>query len=492
MHLKQRQGILVDPYQRLSTGQIRLIDDVSRELLQDPGMLCYSPSAAEIFKAAGAKIETQDSGNRVRIPGQIIDRALESAPARVVLGARNPENRLILDAHEPRMRFGTGSEANICLEIDFDNNQPVFTRTKGSIQLLGQAAHLAENLEHLDFFIRNLNIQDKQVTFENKDVNMFLVCLNNTTKHVQAGLTSLEALNHVIKIGEIVAGGPKAFTENPVLSFITCTIKSPLQIVDDSAQKQIAIARHKIPLVLSSSPMAGTTAPFDEFGIVAQVNAEILAGVTLHQLACPGAPVIYGAVPVRTRLDNLNDMYGVPDFIHFNTDCAQMARFYGLPCYTTLGISDAALPGIQATAEKMLTHAAIPQSGAQYAHCAFGIMERSTTFCPVQAVIDNAHIGMVKDIFVQPRVLEDRRRDILGMIREVMATDHKTFMYHLPLPSRQNVYVHYPLEEQKDNTLLAAYRHFQEIMKTTRAQLPVGAKDKIRKEIPGILPQTLN
>jgi trimethylamine--corrinoid protein Co-methyltransferase len=106
----------------------------------------------------------------------------------VVLGARNPENRLILDAHEPRMRFGTGSEANICLEIDFDNNQPVFTRTKGSIQLLGQAAHLAENLEHLDFFIRNLNIQDKQVTLENKDVNMFLVCLNNTTKHRPAML----------------------------------------------------------------------------------------------------------------------------------------------------------------------------------------------------------------------------------------------------------------------------------------------------------------
>jgi trimethylamine--corrinoid protein Co-methyltransferase len=485
---KQRQGILVKPYCRLSKTQIKLIDWVSRELLEDPGILTKSPSIADTFKAAGAGIERQDLCYRIRISSALIDQALATAPARIILGARDPDNRLILDAQEPRMRFGTGSEANTCLDVNFDEDQEVFTHKAGSIGLLGRAAHLAE---HLDFFIRTLNIQDEEVTIENKDVNMFGVCLNNTTKHVQAGLTSLEALNHVIKIGEIVAGGPKAFTENPVLSFITSTIKSPLQIVDDSAQKQIAIARHKIPLVLSSSPMAGTTAPFDEFGIVAQVNAEILAGVTLHQLACPGAPVMYGAVPVRTRLDNLNDMYGVPDFIHFNTDCAQMARFYGLPCYTTLGISDAALPGIQATAEKMLTHAAIPQSGAQYAHCAFGIMERSTTFCPVQAVIDNAHIGMVKDIFVQPRVLEDRRRDILGMIREVMATDHKTFVYHLPLPSRQNVYVHYPLEEQKDNTLLAACRRYQEIMGRPRRHLPPNVQEKIKREIPGILPQTM-
>jgi hypothetical protein len=99
---------------------------------------------------------------------------------------------------------------------------------------------------------------------------------------------------------------------------------------------------------------------------------------------------------------------------------------------------------------------------------------------------------MVKDIFVTPCVSEGRRRDFLGMIREVMATDYKTFVYHLPLPSQQDVYVHYPLEEQKDNTLLAAHQHYQKIMKTACAQLPVGVRDKIHKEIPGILPQTLN
>ena len=47
----------------------------------------------------------------------------------------------------------------------------------------------------------------------------------------------------VIRLGQIVAGGEKAFSENPVLSFIACVVKSPLQIVDDTAAKVIAIAK---------------------------------------------------------------------------------------------------------------------------------------------------------------------------------------------------------------------------------------------------------
>ena len=129
-------------------------------------------------------------------------------------------------------------------------------------------------------------------------------------------------------MGEIVAGGKEEFKKNPVISFITCVIKSPLQLVEDTGYKLIEISKRKVPVVISSSPMGGATAPFDELGMVAQINAEILAGITLNQLVSPTAPVLYGSVPVRTRLDNLNDMYAAPEFVHYNTDCAQMANFY--------------------------------------------------------------------------------------------------------------------------------------------------------------------
>lgn len=485
----QREGVLVCPESRLSDEQVRLIDGVSRDVLEDPGLLCYNARAAEIFKSAGAKVEPTDSCARVRVPPSLVDRALDSAASRIVLGAVDPSNRLILDAAEPRVRFVSGAETNVWLHVAFDASAPRFRREAGTIDRLCRAAHLCEHLDHLDAFIRCVNIQDEAVTAENKDVNKFLASLNCITKHVQAGLTDLGALDDVVEMGRILAGGEGAFEKNPVLSFITCVVKSPLQIVDDTAEKLIEISKRRVPVVVSSCPMGGATGPFDEFGMVAQINAELLAGVTLNQLVSPGAPVLYGAVPVRTRLDNLNDMYGAPEFNHYNIDCAQMARFYGLPCYSTAGVGDASVPGIQATAEKLLTLSAVPRGGAQYIHYAFGLLERTNVFCPEQAVMDDAHIGIVKHMLTEPDVTADRCDEVLATIREVMASDHRTFVYHLPLPTREKVYVRYPLEDEEAGALHAAHRRYREVLGTEPKSLPAGVLRDITTRIPGVLPE---
>ncbi len=489
--LKQREGVLVTPDERLSDQQVRLVDEVSREMLSDPGLLCYNAEATRLFADAGAEVSEADGCTRIRVPSELLDKALETAPSKIVLGARDPGNRLVLDAAEPRVRFGSGSETNKWLDVEFDGAAPKFVERRGSIERLRTSAHLCDNLENLDFFIRNVNIQDEDVTDANKDVNKFLASLNNITKHVQAGLTSLDALDDVMKLGCIVAGGEQAFEENPVLSFITCVIKSPFQIVDDTAAKLIAIARKRAPVVISSCPMGGATGPFDEFGMVAQINAELLAGVTLNQLACPGAPVLYGAVPVRTRLDNLNDMYAAPEFNHYNVDCAQMARHYGLPCYSTAGVADADRPGIQATFEKMLTFSAVPRSGAQYIHYAFGLLERTNMFCPLQAIMDDAHIGVVKHAIRDADVSTDRVEDLLATVREVMDSDHKTYVYHLPIPSRQEVYVKYPLESDDGDALKAADAQYREILERPRRPLDNAVLEEIAAKVPGVLEETL-
>ncbi|MBU4211159.1 MAG: DUF4159 domain-containing protein, partial [Verrucomicrobia bacterium] len=40
-----------------------------------------------------------------------------------------------------------------------------------------------------------------------------------------------------------------------------------------------------------------------------------------------------------------------------NIDCIQMASRYGIPCYSTAGVGDAKVPGVQATVEKLISHA---------------------------------------------------------------------------------------------------------------------------------------
>ena len=83
--------------------------------------------------------------------------------------------------------------------------------------------------------------------------------------------------------------------------------------------------------------------------------AEILAGIAFTQMIAAGAPVLYGSVPVRARLDDLHDLYGCPEFNQYNIDCAQLARYYKIPCYSSAGVGDAKVPGMQWSAAHFRT-----------------------------------------------------------------------------------------------------------------------------------------
>jgi len=119
-----RQGILVEPYQRLNDEQIAQVHRLSMEVLADPGIICFNRTAAEVFADGGAEVTTVE-GERLpywilKIPEKLIQKTIEAAPKVVKLGARNEDNSLILDGYEPRVRFASGSEANNWLEVDIE------------------------------------------------------------------------------------------------------------------------------------------------------------------------------------------------------------------------------------------------------------------------------------------------------------------------------------------------------------------------------------
>ena len=500
-----RDGVVVKPYERLDQDQIKRLDEASLAMLADPGIWCYNERAAKLFKTHGAKVWEEESSSRcwrVSLPAGLIRDAVSRAPSRFVLGARKQENRLVLDADVPRIYFGSGSEANVWLETDMeefvsvrDGNKtvrvPRHTELRGTTALLSRAARLCDKLEHLDFFIRPLNIQDREITPENHDVNKFFASLNNTTKHVQAGLTALESLESVVRMAELIAGGPEALRENPIISFITCVFKSPLQVVDDTAEKVFAIVEEGLPLVISSSPQGGSSAPIQEAGMVAQINAEILAGIALVQLIKEGAPVLYGSVPVRARLDDLHDLYGCPEFNQYNMDCVQLARFYKIPCYSTAGVGDAKVPGMQAVFEKLFTHLYMAMSGAQYIHYALGLLDRTNSFSPLQAVLDNEQIGKIKHCLREPKVTQPVQEEMLRMVKKVMASPHRLFTRHVRKALHAgDISSPYRFETKgmEDRVLEKALDYLAELEAMPSPQLEPDMVEQIFREVPGLLP----
>lgn len=502
MEAQKQRGTVVNPYLRLSNKEVEKVHRGSLELLSEFGIELWHERAADIFDRSGAEVSRLENGAWwVRIPDKVIQQALEAAPRQVTLGARKPENVLRLDGHEPRVFFGTGSETNFILDTrlePFISREhpsremvfPVYARRRGTVRDLVNAARLGEQLQNLDFFIRPVNIQDEDIDEHNKDVNKFFACLDNMTKHVMAGLTSLEQLDNVVRMAEIVAGGPDELRANPVVSFITCVTKSPLQLVENATEKMLAVVERGLPVVLSSSPQGGSSAPIDEAGMVVQINAELLAAVTLSQLARPGAPVIYGSVPVRARMDNLHDMYGAPEFNQYNVDCVQMARYYGLPVYSTGGVADARVPGIQAAVEKLFSHLFVTMSGPHLLHYAFGLLEETQTFCFEQAVLDNEHIGMVKTVLEPPDITRETIEQNLEITRKVMASSHRLFArYARRRIHSGRLFMGYPFEggDQYDETMLRVKEKTEALLTEPAQHLPNEVRERIFKEIPGIL-----
>ena len=505
-----RKGVLVVPYKRLNEEQVERVHRASMDILKDPGITCFNKDAAEIFAASGTAVtEVKAGGNpswNLSIPEKVIMDAAESAPAKVKLGARDEENCLLLDANIPLVHFASGSETNNWLEADIRSfisknnsspeiNLPVFRADKGNTERLAKAAHLCENLDSWDGFLRCVNIQDDDINDSNKDVNKFFVSLNNTSKHVMAGLTDLNELDNLMNMVYIIAGGEEKFKENPIISIITSLIKSPLQFVDDTTGKTIKVAKRGIPLVISSAPQGGSTAPIIETGIVAQINAEILAGIALTQLVNKGTPVLYGSVPGRANMADLHDSYGVPEFSQFNIDCIQMARYYGIPCYSSGGVSDVKVPGIQSSVERLLSQIMITLAGPQYLHYAFGLLERTSTFCPVQAVLDDAHISIIKRLASQPRITEESVKDTMSQMGKVMASSTKLFTRFARTALRTGeISPQYPFEnkEMTDDTLIRAIEKTDEIMQRPRNHIDKDIIGRIYDATPGLLTRLKN
>jgi trimethylamine--corrinoid protein Co-methyltransferase len=500
-----RQGVVVKPYERLTPEQVQWLNDASLQILSEPGIWSYNERAAELFKQHGAAVREEKDGVktvwRVSLPAGLVREAVGKAPSRFVLGARNPQQRLLLDAEVPRVYFGSGSEANIWIETEMEEfvsrrdqstiTRPRFTELRGNTALLSRAARLCDKLEHLDFFIRPLNIQDPEITEDNHDVNKFFASLNNITKHVQASLTKRGSLSDVLRMAEIIAGGAKALRANPLISFITCVFKSPLQLVEDMTDKLFDIIETGLPVVISSSPQGGSTAPIQEAGMISQINAEILAGITLAQLISEGTPVLYGSVPVRARMDDLHDFYGCPEFNQYNIDCVQMAQYYRIPCYSTAGVGDGKVPGMQAAFEKLFTHLFIALSGAQYIHYAFGLLDRTNSFCPLQAVLDNEQIGKVKHCLREPRTSPEDIADAVSMVNTVMNSRYRLYARFARKAIQQGeVSSPYRFESKgfEDTVIERAYDYMTALESEPGEHLAPEIQERIYREVPGLLP----
>ena len=177
-----------------------------------------------------------------------------------------------------------------------------------------------------------------------------------------------------------------ALTEQPVILTLGNTT-SPLILDANFLQTLYVCALHRQPIIISPTPMAGTTGPINVAGNVALGNAEILAALTCAQLVASGAPVVYGLMAQPANMQTCQIDPGSPGAVVGTVLCAKLAQRYGLPSRGGTAPNAKDISVISGLESMMINFAAVNAGINLIVHAA-GLLDRFNCVSPEQLLID--------------------------------------------------------------------------------------------------------
>jgi trimethylamine--corrinoid protein Co-methyltransferase len=188
------------------------------------------------------------------------------------------------------------------------------------------------------------------VPAEMGDWYRLLLVLWHSNKPVVTGAFSGATLKIMLELLAIESGGRSALQKKPRAVFDVCP-SPPLNWSEFASENIVELARASVPAEIVSMPLAGATAPVTLAGSVVQHAAECISGITLHQLANPGAPIVWGAAPAIFDMRTGKTPMGAIETAMLDMACAQVGKFLGVPTHGYLVAGDGKLVDAQTEME---------------------------------------------------------------------------------------------------------------------------------------------
>ncbi len=313
----------------------RIVGEACR-VLGRVGVLVENGEGAQLLEGAGSEAK----GGRHTIPERLVRGALATVPPRVVL--YDVLGDPACDLGGDRVHFDPGSAAIHILDPGTQRRRAA--TTQDVIRMI----RLVDRLPH--YAAQSTALLASDVPPEMGDRYRLYLALRHGRKPVITGTFRKDGFAPMREMLRAVRGGDEALAAKPLAVFDCCP-SPPLKWSDLTCQSLLDCARAEIPAQLISMPLTGATSPVTLREAVVQHCAESLSGIVLHQLARPGAPVIYGGAPSAFDMRHGTTPMGAIETMMTCVGYAQVGKHLGLPTHGYLALSDAKLPDYQAGLE---------------------------------------------------------------------------------------------------------------------------------------------
>ena len=411
------------------------------ELMMNPGVRVGS-AVVELLRSAGVEVGVAVGGapnDRVaRIPERLVKQCLASAPRDFHLYNRQGEKAVHYGGDD--VHFDPGSCCVQMLDPETLEARPSETRDLVRIvqvtETLPQFAAQSTAVICSDAVVSNGNEAPSAIG----DLYRLFVVLQHSDKPVVTGSFSAAGLQGMIDLLAADSGSPDKLRQEPRAVFDVCP-SPPLNCSEFGSHNLLDLARAGVPAEIVSMPLAGGTAPVTLAGSVTQHAAEVLAGITLHQLAGAGSPIVWGGAPAIFDMRTGGAPMGAVETAMLNVACAEVGKHLGLPTHAYLVATDSKFVDAQAGAESARSAMLGALAGINMISGA-GMLESLACFSVEKLVIDAESIAsaqrLARGIEVRGETLATAMFAQTGLSGEFLKLKETRALFrqeqHLPSP----------------------------------------------------------
>ncbi|MFH2038986.1 MAG: trimethylamine methyltransferase family protein [Chloroflexota bacterium] len=391
----------------LSTVELATLKNGTLHLLSEVGVYFPCQKALTIFADHGANVDWESQ--IVKIPPDLVNRAMSNAPRSFVLGGREKRFDLTLNG---KASYLTTDGCGVHV-VDLETREKRAS-CKADVAMM---ARISDAISVISFFWPMVSAQDFGKTAPLHECH---AGLTNTLKHVRGGTTIHPLLApSIVEMATIVSGSVDERRLRPPICANICTI-APLTQDTNGIETALIYAEAGIPQSFMAMPTMGSTAPASVLGALVLGDAEVISAMVLVQLAFPGAPVFHS---ILTSLMNPRTGGYIGDVpLPVSLMAVQIAHSWNVP---SLGggsfSSDAPDIGWQSAYEAGFGSVQIPLGGGEL--CGYmGLMNSSMILYPEQIILDSA---IAMDVYNTYKEFEFKNFDIdLDVIKNVGPRSH--------------------------------------------------------------------
>jgi trimethylamine--corrinoid protein Co-methyltransferase len=366
----------------LTKELIERVLDEAYQLLDKPGVKVQSKEARRLLGDAGARIDIEHE--IAHIPNGMIDTALKSAPREFILYDQLGNEAVFYK--DDAVHFDPGSSGVHILDAVTLEHRPSLTDD------LIRLVKVTELLPQYD--AQSTAVVCNEIPKQIGDFYRLYIVLLYSNKPIVTGSFSIKTLQTMIDMLAIVAGGSQNLAKKPRAIFDVCP-SPPLIWSEFGVQNLIDLARAFVPAQIISMPLAGAAAPVTLIGSVVQHAAECLSGIVIHQLANPGAPIVWGGAPAVFDMRKGTTPMGAIETAMIDISYTQTGKYLGLPTHAYLGASDAKIIDSQSGLESGISAVLGALAGINMISGA-GMLDFLACQSPEKLVVDAEAIAMAQ------------------------------------------------------------------------------------------------